>query len=215
MMYQAPHDEWLEKILEKLSGELSSSDLVALNDHLASCSNCTEAMRDYELLAAYVATIVSDQPSSPLSARMLALKAEIAQSTQAKGEKLLAVSLRPVSKNSTEEVISNRQYPLPIQKSEKSSNKRGPEPGSRKAKHGGQAVREKYGPEFYSRIGKKGGETVKEKRGPQFYAEIGKKGGESTKRQQGSEFHSRIGKKGGERGGIQSDGSELSKNEKK
>jgi general stress protein YciG len=80
------------------------------------------------------------------------------------------------------------------------NNKRGPEPGSPKAKHGGQAVRAKYGPEFYSRIGKKGGEKVKEKRGPQFYAEIGKKGGESTKRQQGSEFYSRIGKKGGEHG---------------
>src|SRR5438132_7359551 len=80
------------------------------------------------------------------------------------------------------------------------NNKRGPERGSQKAKHGGQAVREKYGPEFYSRIGKKGGEAVKEKRGPQFYAEIGKKGGESTKRQQGSEFYSRIGKKGGEHG---------------
>lgn len=80
------------------------------------------------------------------------------------------------------------------------TSKRGPEPGSQKAKHGGQAVREKYGPEFYSRIGKKGGEAVKEKRGPAFYAEIGKKGGESTKRQQGPEFYSRIGKKGGERG---------------
>ncbi|MEO8972710.1 MAG: KGG domain-containing protein [Ktedonobacteraceae bacterium] len=81
------------------------------------------------------------------------------------------------------------------------NNKRGPEPGSQKAKHGGEAVRDKFkGTNFYSRIGKKGGETVKEKRGPQFYAEIGKKGGESTKRQQGSEFYSRIGKKGGEKG---------------
>jgi general stress protein YciG len=80
------------------------------------------------------------------------------------------------------------------------NNKRGPEPGSQKAKHGGQAVREKYGAEFYARIGRKGGETVKEKRGPRFYAEIGKKGGESTKRQQGAEFYSKIGKKGGERG---------------
>lgn len=32
------------------------------------------------------------------------------------------------------------------------ANKRGPEPGSDKAKHGGQAVREKYGPEFLSLI---------------------------------------------------------------
>jgi general stress protein YciG len=67
------------------------------------------------------------------------------------------------------------------------NSKRGPEPGTQKAKRGGQAVREKYGQEFYSS-------------GLQFYAEIGNKGGESTKRQQGSEFYSRIGKKGGERG---------------
>ena len=80
------------------------------------------------------------------------------------------------------------------------TGKRGPEPGSPKAKRGGQAVREKYGPEFYARIGKKGGEAVKKKHGPAFYAEIGKKGGESTKRQQGAEFYSRIGKMGGERG---------------
>ncbi len=80
------------------------------------------------------------------------------------------------------------------------NNRRGPEPGSQKAKHGGQAVRAKYGAEFYAKIGRKGGETVKEKRGPQFYAEIGKKGGESTKRQQGSAFYSKIGKKGGVRG---------------
>ena len=64
------------------------------------------------------------------------------------------------------------------------NNKRGPEPGSQKAKRGGHAVREKYGSEFYSKIGKLGG----------------KKGGESTKRRQGSEFYSRIGKKGGEHG---------------
>ena len=38
------------------------------------------------------------------------------------------------------------------------NSKRGPEPGSQKAKRGGQAVREKYGAEFYSKIGKKGGE---------------------------------------------------------
>jgi general stress protein YciG len=81
--------------------------------------------------------------------------------------------------------------------------KRGPQPGSEKAKHGGQAVREKYGPDFYSRIGKKGGEAVKEKHGPAFYAEIGKKGGETTKREHGPEFYSRIGKKGGERGRMQ------------
>jgi general stress protein YciG len=81
--------------------------------------------------------------------------------------------------------------------------KRGPQPGSEKAKHGGQAVREKYGPDFYSKIGKKGGEAVKEKHGPAFYAEIGKKGGETTKREHGPEFYSRIGKKGGERGRMQ------------
>src|SRR5205809_5442752 len=82
------------------------------------------------------------------------------------------------------------------------NNRRGPERGSQKAKHGGQAVREKYGPEFYSKIGKMGGDAVKEKRGPQFYADIGKKGGDSTKSQHGSAFYSRIGKEGGKRGSV-------------
>lgn len=79
------------------------------------------------------------------------------------------------------------------------TTKRGPAAGTEKAKHGGQAVREKYGPDFYARIGKKGGETVKQ-RGPAFFAEIGRKGGEATKRSQGVEFYSRIGKAGGEAG---------------
>ena len=55
--------------------------------------------------------------------------------------------------------------------------KRGPEPGSEKAKRGGQAVREKYGADFYRQIGQKGGQSVKAQRGSTFYAEIGRKGG--------------------------------------
>jgi general stress protein YciG len=65
------------------------------------------------------------------------------------------------------------------------------------AKHGGQAVRDKYGLDFFAQIGKRGGQTVKERRGPEFYAQIGRRGGESTKQKYGSDFYSEIGRKGG------------------
>jgi general stress protein YciG len=65
------------------------------------------------------------------------------------------------------------------------------------AKHGGQAVRDKYGLDFFAQIGKRGGQTVKERRGPEFYAQIGRRGGESTKQKYGSNFYSEIGRKGG------------------
>ncbi len=78
--------------------------------------------------------------------------------------------------------------------------KRGPEPGSEKARHGGQAVREKYGPDFYRQIGQKGGQSVKAQRGSAFYAEIGRKGGEATRAHHGPDFYARIGKAGGEKG---------------
>ena len=68
---------------------------------------------------------------------------------------------------------------------------------SEPAKHGGQAVRDKYGLDFFAQIGKIGGQTVKERRGPEFYAQIGRQGGESTKKKYGSDFYSQIGRKGG------------------
>ena len=70
-------------------------------------------------------------------------------------------------------------------------------PVSEPAKHGGQAVRDKYGLDFFAQIGKRGGQTVKERRGPEFYAQIGRRGGESTKKKYGSDFYSQIGRKGG------------------
>lgn len=55
--------------------------------------------------------------------------------------------------------------------------KKGPTPGSRTAKRGGYAVRDKYGPEFFSEIGKKGGEATKRNQGSEYYARIGRTGG--------------------------------------
>ncbi len=37
---------------------------------------------------------------------------------------------------------------------------RGSVPGSERAKHGGQAVRDRHGSDFYARIGKKGGIVI-------------------------------------------------------
>ena len=54
--------------------------------------------------------------------------------------------------------------------------KRGPQPGTPQARHGGEAVKQKYGAKFYSQIGKKGGKAVSQDRA--HMAAIGKRGGE-------------------------------------
>jgi general stress protein YciG len=77
--------------------------------------------------------------------------------------------------------------------------KRGPKPGTPAAKHGGQAVREKYGSAFYSNIGKKGGNTVKADLGIDHYSRIGEKGGKATRDKLGPEHYARIGRIGGSR----------------
>lgn len=83
-----------------------------------------------------------------------------------------------------------------------SLGRRGHRPGlpadAEKAKHGGQAVRDKYGCEYYRELGRKGGATVRQKHGAAHFARIGQKGGEQTKARYGAEYYTRIGKRGGE-----------------
>jgi general stress protein YciG len=81
-----------------------------------------------------------------------------------------------------------------------SERRRGPITGTPQAKHGGDAVRERYGREYYQRIGKKGGERLRATRDAEYYREIGRRGGEATHERHGTEFYSRIGKAGGSKG---------------
>lgn len=74
----------------------------------------------------------------------------------------------------------------------------GPKPDSDKAKHGGQAVRDKYGVAYYRELGRKGGMSVRGKHGSEHYARIGRKGGEQTKARYGAEHYARIGRRGGQ-----------------
>jgi hypothetical protein len=87
------------------------------------------------------------------------------------------------------------------------AKKRGPKPGTANAKHGGEAVRQKYGSAFYAEIGKKGGNSVKSGLGREHYARIGSKGGQATRDRLGVEHYSKIGRLGGaHRAGPPSDG---------
>src|SRR5947207_5818934 len=77
MSYQVPHNEWLEKILAKLSGYLSAPECRELDEHLRSCLRCTQAMKDYELLAARIIDVTNKEPLPQLPSKMLELKREI------------------------------------------------------------------------------------------------------------------------------------------
>jgi uncharacterized protein len=75
--------------------------------------------------------------------------------------------------------------------------KRGPQPGTPAARHGGMAVRDKYGLDYYSKIGSKGGKTVRERQGPDFFANIGRMSGQTTRDMLGLGHYERIGRLGG------------------
>ncbi len=79
----------------------------------------------------------------------------------------------------------------------KRGHRPGPSPESDKAKHRGQAVREKYGRDYYRELGRKGGVSVRGKHGIEHYVRIGRKGGEQTKARYGAEHYARIGRLGG------------------
>lgn len=85
------------------------------------------------------------------------------------------------------------------QETSSAGSKRGPKPGTPAARHGGEAVREKYGSAFYAEIGKKGGNMVKADLGMEHYARIGEKGGKATRDKLGPEHYARIGRIGGSR----------------
>src|SRR5712692_622396 len=78
MNYQVPHTEWADKIVAKLSGDLSPAELAALQAHLHSCAACTQALEDYEMMMACVSTVAADDSQSHLPTRMLELRQEIA-----------------------------------------------------------------------------------------------------------------------------------------
>jgi glycosyltransferase involved in cell wall biosynthesis len=79
MNYQTSHDEWLDKILAKLSSSLSPSEGIELDEHLHSCLMCAQIMRSYELFATHVIHITDNEPLPQIPSQMLALKREIAQ----------------------------------------------------------------------------------------------------------------------------------------
>lgn len=77
-------------------------------------------------------------------------------------------------------------------------HKAGAEPGTEKAKHGGQAVLRKYGPEYFQRLSVLGGEAMCRKYGTDFWKKIGKAGGEVLKQKYGPNHYFQMGKKSGE-----------------
>lgn len=89
------------------------------------------------------------------------------------------------------------QSPTSTDTSPKTPGRRGPKPGTPRARHGGLAAREKLAVEHYKRMGALGGASVKAQYGADHYAKIGRKGGLTTKARAADDFYRRIGKKGG------------------
>ena len=61
-----PHDEFLELSAVSTSGQLSQEDQARLQEHLAVCSACRDALREYEsIVNEVIPAIAADEASEP------------------------------------------------------------------------------------------------------------------------------------------------------
>src|SRR5437764_551748 len=72
------HDEWEEKIIARMEGELSAEESLLLDQHIESCASCAQELREYDFLAHRLRSVQKDivVPAPPPT--LLALQQEIA-----------------------------------------------------------------------------------------------------------------------------------------
>jgi hypothetical protein len=95
-----PHDEFLELCAASTTGDLSDDEQKRLQEHLAVCSSCREALRQYESIASNVIPAVA--AAEPLE--NTAVDATWSQQKQDQAEKALFERLGREQKDSTDQV---------------------------------------------------------------------------------------------------------------
>ena len=63
-MSQSPHDEFLELCALSTSGELTEEEQKRLQEHLAICPSCREAMKQYEAVVSKTIPALAPDPES-------------------------------------------------------------------------------------------------------------------------------------------------------
>lgn len=64
MSHTEPHDEFLELCAVSTSGQLNQDEQKKLDEHLAVCSTCREAVKQYESLVAHVAPAIAAEETA-------------------------------------------------------------------------------------------------------------------------------------------------------
>ena len=59
MSHTEPHDEFLELCAVSTSGQLTQEERTKLDEHLAVCSTCREAIKQYESLVAHTVPAIA------------------------------------------------------------------------------------------------------------------------------------------------------------
>ncbi len=72
-------DEWEEKIMARVTGELSAEESALLDQHVESCASCVQELREYDFLARRLRSVEQDIVVPAPSPALLALQQEIAQ----------------------------------------------------------------------------------------------------------------------------------------
>jgi RNA polymerase sigma-70 factor, ECF subfamily len=78
-MNHRPHDEWTGKIIAWINRELDAKERALFETHMQSCPQCTQELKEYEMLLRRLHALERDMPVPVLSPALLALKQEIAQ----------------------------------------------------------------------------------------------------------------------------------------
>ena len=67
-----PCTDWVEKLAISNSDDLSYSQRIALNEHLASCPACATAHSAYQIIAGHISSLPAVEPLANLPYRLLA-----------------------------------------------------------------------------------------------------------------------------------------------
>jgi hypothetical protein len=79
MNHQVPHDKWVEKIIARDSGELSSFEASALDRHLSLCRRCALEAKKFKYLANQLHPLRHDASQRQLPPAVAAFKQEVAE----------------------------------------------------------------------------------------------------------------------------------------
>src|SRR5581483_6469444 len=114
MNQQIFHDEWEEKIVARAMQELNEEESALLDQHLESCTPCTQELREYNFLVRRLRAAEKDIIVPEPSAELLAFQQEIARSfIQQEAQQIVEQAFAKTREDEPEDPPSSRSVMIP------------------------------------------------------------------------------------------------------